>query len=329
MTELLRHGVLTRSFFEAYGHGEVAATTAVGAVCSQCPGFGASVVEMATGKSAVPISVRLEQHTGEDKRTDIELATADGLVVIEAKVGFDVPTLFQLEEYRERFQRAGERGFLVTLTNVPGRVQAQIGVDLGWAPARHLSWQELRQAARVSAKKARGGQRLLLDELTNYLKDIMRAQDLHSNRVYVVSLGPQKIADTDIYFRDVVLRFNQYIHPAYGKGWPHHAPNYLAFRFDGKLQRISHVQRATVYDLATQNPPGLPPIAGPGRWATDAADRADHVVYELGPTIVPPTPIPTGALYQAAKVWAALDLLLTSPTIADAARLTKQREIDL
>lgn len=115
MTELLRHGVLPRSFFEAYGHGEVAATTAVGAVCSQCPGFGASVVEMATGKSAVPISVRLEQHTGEDKRTDIELATSDGLIVIEA-------------------------------------------------------------------------------------------------------------------------------HPAYGKGWPHHAPNYFAFRFDGKLQRISHVQ---------------------------------------------------------------------------------------
>ena len=51
-----------------------------------------------------------------------------------------------------------------------------------------------------------------------------------------------------------------------------------------------------------------------------------HFVYTLGPAIKPNKTIKAGEkVRQAARVWAMLDLLLTSETITEAMELSKQR----
>lgn len=55
----------------------------------------------------------------------------------------------------------------------------------------------------------------------------------------------------------------------------------------------------------------------------------DHVVYGLGSPIVPSQQVRTGNLFRAARVWTRIDLLLTAPTIAAAAALSRSREAQL
>lgn len=56
--------------------------------------------------------------------------------------------------------------------------------------------------------------------------------------------------------------------------------------------------------------------------------RVDHFprrVYQLGEVIRPPGRVLTGKLAPSGRVWADLDLLLTSRTVAEARDLTLQR----
>ena len=78
-------------------------------------------------------------------------------------------------------------------------------------------------------------------------------------------------------------------------------PNYIAFRWDGHVRRIHHIDAYAVVD-------DLP-----------------HIVYDLGPPILPASPLPTGGNYRPARVWAALDLLLTSATMREAVVNTNAR----
>jgi hypothetical protein len=75
----------------------------------------------------------------------------------------------------------------------------------------------------------------------------MTMQNVNSNLVYVVSLGPQ-IEGTDMTWRDIVVEHDIYFCPVGGGpgGWPKEPPNYPGFRFDGKLGQIRHVESYTV-----------------------------------------------------------------------------------
>lgn len=48
-------------------------------------------------------------------------------------------------------------------------------------------------------------------------------------------------------------------------------------------------------------------------------------LYDLGPAIMPAEEVRTGKVYRNGRVWAMLDLLLTSPTVSEARDRTKQR----
>jgi hypothetical protein len=58
----------------------------------------------------------------------------------------------------------------------------------------------------------------------------------------------------------------------------------------------------------------------------DANDTDPYIVYTLGPSLGPSTPLRSGANYQASRMWVAVDLLLTSPTLKDAVAGTKKRQ---
>lgn len=136
------------------------------------------------------------------------------------------------------------------------------------------------------------------------------------NRVYVVSLSTQPINTSHSYtWIDVVEKDSSYFHPV-GNTWPVQPPNYIGFRYHGKLQsvhRISDFQ--VVRDVATVNP----------LWCvTDV----DHFVYRLGAAIRPATEVKTGTkIFRNMRVWCAIDTLLSGEfgTIGDARDETQRR----
>jgi hypothetical protein len=110
-------------------------------------------------------------------------------------------------------------------------------------------------------------------------------------------------------FRDYVLTEACYFHPyGWGAGWPKTPPNFLAFRWNGNVQRVHRVSSAEII-------PNLQTA-----WADiprDEETTKPHVLYHLGPAL-PGTPIPNGGRYRASRLWFILDQLLVSSTLAEA-----------
>ncbi len=141
----------------------------------------------------------------------------------------------------------------------------------------------------------------------------MSSQRQDSNLVYVVSLGSGTHDGWTIPWIDIVTRYRRYFHPL-GKGWPKEPPNYLGFRYGGRLQSIHHVESYEVVTDLAKACPGIPRGA-----------RPPHFLYTLGPPILPSRIVKTGNVYRNGKVWCALDALLTSTTVSRARDVTQKR----
>ena len=140
----------------------------------------------------------------------------------------------------------------------------------------------------------------------------MATQVISSNTVYVVALSHQEIAPGYTWI-DVVETDHAYFHPIGRGGWPTSPPNYLGFRYDGRLQSVRHVEGAElVEELGARNP----------RWD----GWIDHMLYQLGPPMRPATPLRSGMTY-ANRVYCAIDLLLSGAcaTIKQAQEETGRR----
>jgi hypothetical protein len=97
--------------------------------------------------------------------------------------------------------------------------------------------------------------------------------------------------------------------------WPKTPPNYIAFRYWGRLQSIHHVDEYTIFENPHQADPAWPDLG----WDP-------HFLLTLGPAIRPPTEVRTGkGIVLSARVWVDIDLLLTSATITEAAQRTRER----
>jgi hypothetical protein len=148
----------------------------------------------------------------------------------------------------------------------------------------------------------------------------MTMRDIESNLGYVVSLGTDALLDDGTSFADIVTTHDSYFHPVGGGrgGWPAQPPNYIGFRFYGQLQQIRHVDDYEVHDEPWN-------VIHPGFAQTDWKS-APHFWYRLGPPIIPPHTVKTGAsIKRSLRVWAAIDLLLTCQTISEARDKTQAR----
>jgi hypothetical protein len=77
------------------------------------------------------------------------------------------------------------------------------------------------------------------------------------------------------------------------------------------------------YDVVTDLSDHIPEIHSK-EW--NAQRRSDaYILYKLGRPIIPSQTVKTGNIYANGRVWAALDLLLTCKTIAEARDLSKKR----
>lgn len=322
---LFRHGVRVDGVLDLLGTGEVAHTAALGWALKQSPKFADALTADLTGSMWSPTQITLERRD-EEGRTDVELRgeSRGQHIVIEAKLGTNLPTPTQLDKYTPRLVADG--GVLVVVSHRPAITAAP--VTTAGLPVTYRMWRDVIKIAESVADGLTGNQRerLPLKELLRYLRKgvIMPGP---SARVWVVPVGHGPVIDksagltAECSWLDVVDGHDLYFHPAASKDYPSppQIPHYLGFRYAGALHRISHVDR---WEVVTDLSVHLPAIPA-GMFAT----TAPHVLYHLGPAISPSKRTPTGReLYAPGSHWADFDLLLVGPTVADAVAATRARE---
>lgn len=195
---------------------------------------------------------------------------------------------------------------------------AALARPIDGVPVSYLPWKRIAGLAAATAAASTGhAEKRLLLELHRYLRGLMTMQNVTSNMVLVVVLGQDPLRWSSLTFKDTVMERGFYYHPMNGKGWPRTPPNYLGFRFDGQLQQVRHVDD---YKVMTRPHEHIPEIIPEADWSEEP-----HFLYTLGPPIVPAQPVLNGKIWPNARLWCALDLLLTAATIAEARDRTQER----
>ena len=313
--KLLRYRQRVGSIFDLLGDKEDDMTYALGFVASRSSEFASRLIRAVDGpKGEIRGGIVRLQEVDREGRTDVEIEWPERFhVVFEAKRGPWLPTTKQLGKYVHRLRKVGapvQR--LVAVTNAPDEYARKIQPrSVGGVPLVHLSWSHVRRLARAARAGETNRNKSLLDEFDIYLKGILGMENVRSNMVYVLSLGSGSVWGLN--FKEVATTRSAYFDPV--ARYRSRLPNYIAFRYDNRLQSIHHVEKAEIFD----NPHSIFKDA-------DACKVEPHYLFRLGPPIEPAREVRNGPrIRQANRVWCMLDLLLTSATITDALNETKRR----
>lgn len=317
MTDLLLHGKRLDSVFELLGAKENDLTYSLGWALSRCPSLLGRILAqlLPDVNREAAREIRL-QHGGRDRGyTDVEVLGDGFHIIIEAKRGWALPSTRQLSRYASRLQRSKARTILVSLSEC-SHVYAQAwgpGGAIDALPLRHMNWADILAMASHGHTHA---EKRLLAEFRVYIRRFVTMKNEASNWVYVVALSPA-VHDGGLTYIDIVEKRGLYFHPfGWGGGWPKEPPNYLGFRYGGRLQGIRHVERHEI----TRNLHDFFP-----EFTDKDNTRGPFMVYRLGPVIRPPSDVKTGRIFRSGRVWAMLDLLLTCKTIAEARNKSDRR----
>ncbi len=317
---LIVRGREASTVFALLGTDENSATFALGWALERSPAFRNRFIEAVIGErlNLDHVAIHLQKHREQGGFTDIEMIAADRChLIIEAKRGWDVPTVEQLERYAVRLPEASPAHRLVSISSADAAYASRhLPPMAGGAAVVHRSWTEVRRLADAARTDASGyEEKLWLRQLVDHLEEYIAVNQTDSNRVYVVSLGSAPMVECATHtWIDVVEKDGCYFHPI-GAGWPQQPPNYIAFRHDGQLQSVHHIDSfEVVRNLAEKNPLWL---------ETDS----DHFVYRLGPAMRPTREVRTGNLFRNGRVWCAIDTLLSGAykTISKARDETDRR----
>lgn len=321
MVDLALHGRSVSTVFDLLGRDENDMTYALGWGLAKSPRLLDAFAErIAPGVRLTEPVVMLQKHDPGDRGyTDIEILSGELHAIVEAKKGWWLPSAGQLRRYEARLateRRPVQR--IVVLTQI-GAEEIVRHYLADWAPpppadAHVIGWADVLRLAETAARKGSLRERYMVDELAGYLRGVADMRDTNSNSVLVVSLNASRWGDHT--FISLVENLGRYFFPANGKNWPKMPPNYIAFRYWGKLQSIHHVDGYVIDDR-----PAIQ-IAG----APDATWDAPHYFLTLGPAIRPDHDVRTGkGIQRSAHAWADIDLLLTCATITEARDLSRQR----
>ena len=322
MGELTAYGDTVTSVFQLIGTLENDITKSVAWALCQCQVFAKKVFDELFEIDCNPDKIRINyQVTEKDKGiTDLEITDDDLFyAILEAKRGWILPGEDQLSMYCDRSifsESPAKHKAIITMSECSLEYANEYSFqEIKGIPIKHLSWRYLYEVAKISIPISNNAQKKLLHELMEYFGGIMTTQQKTSNWVYVVSLSDDKAEGSSLTYIDVVEKKGKYYHP-FGNKWPKEAPNYIAFRYQGKLQSIHHIDSYIITKNAHDEIPEMP----------DKEWDDAHFIYTLGPAIKPNKTIKTGnKVRMAARVWAMLDLLLTADTISEAMDLSKQR----
>lgn len=320
MTLTIRNETPT-NIFRLYGFDENSATYAVGWVLEKSPRFLDALIEAVFGERLEidDAVIALQKHSTDGGYTDIEVHAGGRFhLIFEAKRWSELPSLEQLSRYRPRLEaRGAKRQRLVCVSAADEAYAARkLPEQLDSVPVSHLSWRDFQKLAEKAHKQtAKYEEKLWLRQLSEHLGEYLPMERQNDNQVYVVSLNSEPMVEGQEHtWIDVVEKDRSYFHP-FEKGWPDKPPNYVGFRYHGKLQSVHHVDSfAVVENLADCNT----------LWP---AIDSDHFVYSLGPPMYPEKEIRTGRIYRNGRVWCAIDTLLSGAfaTISDARDETQRR----
>jgi hypothetical protein len=324
--ELVLHSRSVATIFDLLGHNENHMTFALGWGLSRNDAILRRFVERVAIGAALepPVVVELQEHDRADGGfTDIEILSTDLHVIVEAKRGWEPPPEAQLRRYEARLARAErpvQRVVILTQNGAETVVRHHLGPWQPTAPARIevLGWSDVVGLIRAASRGGSLAERRLAIELAAYLREVADMRNIDSNSVYVVSLGTSLIPGWPATLRsiDVLEQHGRYFFPGTGKNWPKTPPNYVAFRYHGRLQSIHHVDE---YTIAQDMSPFFPD-------APDTSDWEPHFLMTLGPAIRPDHEVRTGSgIVRSARVWVDIDLLLTAKTISEAAVESRRR----
>jgi hypothetical protein len=322
MGDLILHDREVPTVFDLLGHRENDMTAALGWGLARSPALLKAVVGAVTD-IRIDLSeaiIRLQEHHATGGFTDIEIVVPDRLhLILEAKRGWNLPTADQLEHYAQRFREDAtdlvQSIVVLTQWGATSFVEHQLPSWPFAYPRRVLGWADVIELAEAACRKGPIAERRLLRELATYLRGVADMRDTDSNRVFVVALSSRGDPGWPMTNIQIVEDYNHYFFPATGKNWPKVPPNYMAFRYWGRLQSIRHVDSYVIDTDMSHHFPGVPSV----QWDP-------HFVLTLGPPIRPDHDVPTGRKIQrSARVWVDIDLLLTASSISEALELTKQR----
>jgi hypothetical protein len=316
MTDLTLHGQRVGTVFNLLGDKENDLTFSLGWGLAQSEALAERLLtEVFPGEDIGCLqAVRLQEFIAGSGFTDIEIESDRVAVVLEAKRGWVLPPIAQLERYAPRLAQSKIGRMLVVSECMPAFAGPRVPTEVVGIPVVYRSWQQIVEMAESCSPPGHTEKRIVR-ELTTYLRGLMTMQNQTSNLVYVVALGrevqPWSAPFTPI---QIVVEQNRYFHPI-GKRYPKEPQNYVGFRWDGRLQQIRHVEHYEVFTDPHEHIPEIP--------SQDFGER--HYLYHLGPPIIPPRIVRTGGVYRAAHAEAAIDLLLTCDTISEAHERTRQR----
>lgn len=327
MSELYNGSHRVDSIFQLLGEHENDISYSVSWVLAQCSAFLSCFIKelMPTDHSFKldfdKIVVRLQQYEKKGGYTDIEIdGQEEFFFVVEAKRGWMIPTAKQIAQYANRTsykEKIAKIKCLVVLSECSNEyaVPRLEALALENTAIRYLSWKRIVELAKIALPLSSNKEKYLLGELITYMGEAIKMQNIDSNWVYVVALNSGTNPGWGISWIDIVKQRSLYFHPVGVNKWPKEPPNYIAFRYSGKLQSIHHIE---YYEIVTNMHKAIPEIPGE-EWAAT-------FLYHLGPAIIPAKEVKTGGLYRNGKVWCMLDTLLTCNTISGACNLSKERE---
>lgn len=317
MPELLLHARKLESIFELLGTKENNITYSLGWAFSRSPGFLQQFLNAALNTSKKwdlsSFEILLQEHKHEGGFTDIEFSGPDVHIIIEAKRGWNLPQLGQLKRYLPRFKPKLVHRVFITMSECTEVFAKQhLPAKVGGISVHHMNWQDLFHLS----QNIRGShaEKRLMEELRNYIHRIVNMQNQETNWVYVLALSNHEWAP-GLTFIQVVEERKKYFHPMGTHGWPKEPPNYIAFRYRGRLQSIHHIEKALVINNFHPHFPEYP----------NRIEKTQHFLYWLGAAIRPAHEVKTGKVYANGRKWAMLDLLLTTKTIAQACERSKKR----
>lgn len=319
MAELYIFNNKIDSIFQLLGQKENDISFSVGYAFSNCRHFLLKFLQYININAPIDpnkIKIRLQTHEKNKGFTDFEIIQENEFhIVIEAKRGWNFPSIHQLEKYATRpsfaISAAKDKRIIVFNESIPSFTKTHFGItSISSIPVDVISWNEIQKIASSSKTIGRDFENRLLKELNIYLDKISSMQKIDSNWVYVVSLGSGIPNKWDISWQDIVNKYSKYFHPIGGSkgGWPAEPPNYIAFRYGGKLQSIHHIDK---YEVFTD----------PSLYFTTIPKEtwSPHYLYHLGHAIRPTREVKAGKkIIRSMRVWAMIDLLLTCETIQDA-----------
>jgi len=315
------HGTSPTSVFRLNGADENSASFALGWTLEQSLHYRKLVVEAVFGE-ALDVNdavIALQKHNLDGGYTDVELQGGHRFhAILEAKRWWDLPSIIQLNRYMPRLASGGaERQRLVSVSAADrSYAQRRLPAQINGVGVCHLSWRDLQTLARKAQSLATGSQeKLWLRQLIQHLQEFTSMERQTDNNVFIVSLGQEPmVAGKPHTWIDVVEKDNCYFNPI-GNTWPVQPPNYIGFRYRGRLQSVHHIDSfEIVQNLAAHNPLWL---------ETDS----DHFVYRLGPAMRPAREVRTGNIFRNGRVRCAIDTLLSGAfdTISAARDETQRR----